>query len=103
MARWLGRLQRPSKPATAHIRGMAVLPAWQGHSIAEHLLRAAERDLVSVGCTHLTLDTTIPLQRAIRFYERIGFVATGRVTDFFGMSLHEYAKPLSLHSRSGSE
>jgi ribosomal protein S18 acetylase RimI-like enzyme len=77
-----------------HLRGMAVLPAWQGHSVAEHLLSAVEHDLVSAGCTRLTLNTTIPLQRAIRFYERNGFVATGAVTDFFAMPLHEFAKPL---------
>jgi len=79
-----------------HLRGMAVLPAWQGKSVAEHLLRAAESDLATAGCARVTLDTTIPLQRAIRFYERNGFAATGEVSDFFGMPLHEYAKALSL-------
>ena len=31
---------------------------------------------------------------AIRFYERNGYVASGRVGDFFGMPLYEYLKPL---------
>ncbi len=77
-----------------HLRGMAVLPAWQGRFIAEHLLRAVEDDLVAAGCERVTLDTTLPLQRALRFYERNGFVPSGRVTDFFGMRLYEYAKIL---------
>ena len=77
-----------------HLRGMAVRPSWQGHSIAAHLLSAVEHDLVAAGCERLTLDTTLPLQRAMRFYQRNGFVASGRVTDFFGMPLHEYVKPL---------
>lgn len=77
-----------------HLRGMAVLPAWHGHGIAEQLLRAAEKDLLAVGCVRITLDTTVPLQRAIRFYQRNGFVASGRVTDFFGMDLYEYVKVL---------
>jgi len=79
-----------------HLRGMAVLPAWQGHLVAELLLRAAEADLAAAGCARLTLNTTIPLRRAIRFYERNGFVATGTVTDFFGMPLHEFAKTLEF-------
>ena len=40
------------------------------------------------------LDTTEPLQRAVRFYLRHGFRASGRVTDFFGMPLFEYLKIL---------
>jgi ribosomal protein S18 acetylase RimI-like enzyme len=77
-----------------HLRGMAVLPAWQGHFIADHLLRAVEEDLMEGGCERLTLGTTLPLERAIRFYERNGFLRSGRVTDFHGMPLHEFVKPL---------
>jgi len=79
-----------------HLRGMAVLPAWQGTRVASALLQTAERELLRNGCTYLTLDTTEPLQRAIRFYERHGFSATGRISDFFGMQLYEYSKSLSL-------
>jgi ribosomal protein S18 acetylase RimI-like enzyme len=77
-----------------HLRGMAVRPEWQGHAIAEELLRAAEDEMRTAGCSRITLDTTAPLERAIRFYLRHGYVSTGRVTDFFGMPLHEYAKHL---------
>jgi hypothetical protein len=35
-----------------------------------------------------------PLERAIRFYRKNGFVPTGVVIDFFGMPLYEYGKPL---------
>jgi ribosomal protein S18 acetylase RimI-like enzyme len=76
-----------------HLRGMAVNPAWQGHGIAEKLLLTAEKDLLASGCTRVNLDTTIPLQRAIRFYQKNGFVPTGRVSDFFGMPLYEFTKP----------
>lgn len=77
-----------------HLRGMAVRPAWQGRRIADQLLLVAENDLITAGCVRITLDTTVPLQRAIRFYQRNGFVPSGRVTDFFGMPLYEYVKPL---------
>ena len=77
-----------------HLRGMAVLPSAEGSGVGAELLAAAERFLARQGCSRITLDTTQVLRRAIRFYERNGYVATGRVDDFFGMSLYEYAKDL---------
>jgi ribosomal protein S18 acetylase RimI-like enzyme len=77
-----------------HVRGMAVYPAFQGSGVARQLLDAAERELKALGCSRVTLDTTQPLERAIRFYERCGYRATGVVRDFFGMPLFEYAKDL---------
>jgi GNAT superfamily N-acetyltransferase len=77
-----------------HLRGMAVLPGWQGTELASSLLAAAEAELRRSGCKRVTLDTTTPLGRAIRFYQRHGFAASGRVTDFFGMELFEYTKSL---------
>jgi GNAT superfamily N-acetyltransferase len=75
-----------------HLRGMAVLSQWQGHGIAERLLAAIESHLQSQGCKRITLDTTEPLKRAARFYERNGYRLSGRVTEFFGMPLYEYVK-----------
>jgi GNAT superfamily N-acetyltransferase len=77
-----------------HLRGMAVLPSAEGSGVGARLLGTAERYLARRGCSRVTLDTTQVLQRAIRFYERNGYAATGRVTDFYGMPLYEYAKNL---------
>jgi GNAT superfamily N-acetyltransferase len=77
-----------------HLRGMAVLPQAQGAGAASALLHAAEEELRSSGCTRVTLDTTEPLQRAVRFYARHGYAPSGKVANFFGMPLHEYAKSL---------
>jgi GNAT superfamily N-acetyltransferase len=82
------------KPDEAHVRGMAVRPAWHGHGVAQILLDRVEAEARAVGCLRLSLDTTAPLTRAVRFYERNGFRASGRVADFFGMPLFEYVKPL---------
>jgi ribosomal protein S18 acetylase RimI-like enzyme len=79
-----------------HLRGMAVLPEWLGRGIAGKLLRTAEADLAQQGCSRINLDTTDPLQRAMRFYEKHGYRRSGRTTDFFGMPLHEYVKELEL-------
>jgi GNAT superfamily N-acetyltransferase len=81
-------------PGEGHIRGMAVRPEWQGRGVAGRLLAAAEEELRARGCGRVSLDTTAPLKRAVRFYERNGYRASGRVADFFGMPLFEYVKPL---------
>ena len=77
-----------------HLRGMAVLPDWQGTGVASALLRTAEVELRKNGCGYVTLDTTAPLVSAVRFYTKNGYSASGRVADFFGMPLYEYRKLL---------
>ena len=81
-------------PSEGHLRGMAVPTQWQGRGIAPRLLDAIENHLRNKGCTRISLDTTEPLQRAMRFYESNGYHRTGKVTDFFGMPLVEYVKDL---------
>lgn len=77
-----------------HLRGMAVLPEWQGTGVASALLEAAEAELRNQNRKRVTLDTVEPLARAMRFYERHGFTRSGRVRDFFGMPLREWVKLL---------
>ena len=75
-----------------HLRGLAVSPDWQGKGVAQRLLESIESQLSAAGCHTVSLDTTTPLSRAIALYERNGYRASGVVTDFFGMPLHEYRK-----------
>jgi ribosomal protein S18 acetylase RimI-like enzyme len=77
-----------------HLRGMAVFPEHLGRGFAEKLLHTAESELARQGCARVTLGTTEPLQRAMHFYEKLGYRRSGKTADFFGMSLHEYAKEL---------
>jgi ribosomal protein S18 acetylase RimI-like enzyme len=88
----VGTIASSVEGVEAHLRGMAVRPASQGRGIADQLLFTAERDLIASGCARITLDTTMPLRRAIRFYQKHRFAPTGRITDFFGMPLYEYGK-----------
>ena len=85
---------KKSNDQEGHLRGMAVLPEYQGTGVAASLLAAAEAELKRQGCSRATLDTTEPLQRATRFYEKQGFRSSGRISDLFGMPLHEYVKQL---------
>ena len=75
-----------------HLRGMAVLPAWQGRGVASALLTTGEQHLKASTCSRVSLDTTEPLRRAAAFYACHGYTASGKVSDFFGMRLIEYVK-----------
>jgi hypothetical protein len=55
-------------------------------------LESIENEPREAGCSLVTLDTAAPLARAIRFYERNGYVRSGVVSDFFVMALYEYQK-----------
>jgi GNAT superfamily N-acetyltransferase len=95
----VGTIGAAVRGAEGHIRGMAVAPSSQGGGVADQLLEAIERELTTAGCSFVTLDTTAPLARAIRFYERNGYVRSGTVSDFFGMPLYEYVKSLPSTKR----
>jgi GNAT superfamily N-acetyltransferase len=90
----VGTIGCAANGSEGHLRGMAVLPDWQGTGVALALLQTAEAELKKNGCGYVSLDTTAPLIRAVRFYSRNGYSASGRVTDFFGMPLYEYRKLL---------
>ena len=81
-------------PEEGYIRGMAVLPEWQGKGVAQRLMETVENEVRDRGCKRVSLDTTDPLQRAIHFYEKRGYRRTGNIEDFFGMPLHEFTKEL---------
>lgn len=90
----VGTIGCAANGSEGHLRGMAVLPDWQGIGVALALLQTAEAQLKKNGCGYVSLDTTAPLIRAVRFYARNGYAASGRETDFFGMPLYEYRKLL---------
>ncbi|HXJ86071.1 MAG TPA: GNAT family N-acetyltransferase [Candidatus Binatia bacterium] len=93
-ARIVGTIGCVARGTDGHLRGLAVLPEWQGTGVATGLLEAAEAELRARRCCCITLETTEPLKRAVRFYEKHGYSASGRVSDFFGMRLFEYSKVL---------
>jgi len=84
----------PIEPQHGHIRGMAVVPSWQGRGVAARLLRRALDELRAAGCSRVTLETTAVLVRAASFYEAHGFARTGRARDFFGMTVYEFERSL---------
>jgi GNAT superfamily N-acetyltransferase len=77
-----------------HLRGMAVRPEYQGQGIAGLLIESAEEELRRQECVRVTLNTTQPLRKAVRFYESRGYRINGRTRDLFGMPLTEHEKSL---------
>jgi ribosomal protein S18 acetylase RimI-like enzyme len=90
----IGTVAYKAENGEGHIRGVAVRPEWHGSGIARMLLDQVESDLRELHCRVITLDTTRPLQRAIRFYERNGFRATGEIASFFDMNFFAYRKEI---------
>ena len=90
--RVVGTLACAAKGDEGHLRGMAVLPDWQGSGVASALLQAAETEIRNKRCKRVTLNTTEPLERAMGFYARHGFTRSGRTKDFFGMPLCGWIK-----------
>jgi GNAT superfamily N-acetyltransferase len=80
--------------AHGHLRGMAVLPSFQGRGVGRRLLAAAVRRARAGGTDRLTLETTEPLVRAERFYQRYGFRSTGHTRRWGGMRLFEFERVL---------
>ena len=90
----VGTISGASHGEEGHLRGMAVLPAWRGTGTAAMLLEAIEDWLRNRGCRRVRLDTTEPLEAAIAFYEKHEYRRSGKVSDFFGMRLIEFVRPL---------
>jgi len=78
----------------AHIRGMGLKPDFAGSGVGKQLLQFVEIEAKKHGSTKLSLDTTAPLTRAITFYVRNGFRASGTVGNYFGLELFEYVKDI---------
>jgi ribosomal protein S18 acetylase RimI-like enzyme len=64
-----------------YIRGMAVLQQARGQRIGNLLFELIQEYAKEKGCTKLVLSTTPFLDRAIRLYERLGFVRTDEGPD----------------------
>lgn len=79
---------------SGHLRGMAVVPEWQGSGVAQALLDRAVAEIREGGGRRVTLRTTEPLARAVRFYTRNGFRPSGTLADFHGMVVVERFRQL---------
>jgi len=78
-----------------YVRGMAVLPQARGQRIGNLLFELIQEYAKEKGCSKLVLSTTPFLDRAIRLYERLGFVRTSEGPhDLYGTPLFTMEKAL---------
>ncbi|MGH9972033.1 MAG: GNAT family N-acetyltransferase [Pyrinomonadaceae bacterium] len=89
----VGTVSTVSQGSDINIRSMAVLPKARGQKIGKELLGYIEDSALEKNYKRLTLSTTPFLDRAIRRYERFGFVRLG-VDDLHGTPLITMAKTL---------
>jgi GNAT superfamily N-acetyltransferase len=91
---------RPITPGLAHLWQLFVVPDWWGSGIAHRLHEAAITEMRARGYGAARLYTPSGHVRAKRFYERRGWVASGREdnTDL-GLALTEYRLGLDPPAR----
>jgi GNAT superfamily N-acetyltransferase len=68
-----------TEPDDRHVVSMWVHPAHRGHGVADLLVETLADWAVADGARTLSLWVVIGNDRARRFYERCGFVATGEI------------------------
>jgi putative acetyltransferase len=101
----VGTVSAVSKGAGLYVRGMAVLPVARGRHVGDLLLQCVENFASANAQSHLFLSTTPFLARAIRLYERWGYLPTREGPhDLFGTPLFTMVKDLDeTHDRSNHQ
>ncbi len=80
-------LEEDAEGRTGYIITLDVEPAQRRKGIAGILMREVERQARMDGCAALVLHVFAGNEAAIRFYDRVGFVRSHRVEDFYGVGL----------------
>ena len=68
----------PGTLDTTVIFAVYVTPAWRGRGVLDQLVDAVAEWSRAMGRPHLELEVIVGNDRAVRAYERLGFVDTGR-------------------------
>ncbi len=91
----VGTVSVVPKKDSLYIRSMAILPEARGTRIGERLLREIEDYAIVHNYRKLSLNTAPFLKRAVRLYEKFGFVQQGS-DDLFGTLLLTMVKNLEF-------
>jgi ribosomal protein S18 acetylase RimI-like enzyme len=94
-----------ASPSTGEILAVYVDPGHWGTGIGRLLCENAERHLLSVGCTEMTLWVLRDNQRAVRFYRSFGFfldIGPEKTLERGGKSLIEIRFRKPFVDRSGT-
>ena len=69
-----GAYREPETPELMHLVAVWVVPEWRGSGVADSLIETICAWAASVGATHITAEVTDSNHRALRVYNRLGFV-----------------------------
>ena len=80
----------------AYIQTLEVLPEWRGQGVGEELMRRIESSACAAGSQGIWLHVDPSNTDAVRLYERLEYVFSGRREDYYGLGRPAllYAKPL---------
>jgi ribosomal protein S18 acetylase RimI-like enzyme len=85
---------RPLDAHEAEVKRLYVRPAFRGSGLGERLVRAVIDRASRAGYRALRLDTLGTMDRAMRLYERLGFVETGPYHAATLPGMRWYRRPL---------
>jgi predicted GNAT family acetyltransferase len=72
-----GGMAAPGEPALTVIFAVYLTPAWRGSGLLRELVESVAAWSCAAGRTELLLEVVVGNDRAVRSYERLGFVDTG--------------------------
>ncbi|MGN6325935.1 GNAT family N-acetyltransferase [Pseudolysinimonas sp.] len=93
---WIGQMVVMLEPPPPTLVGVYVDPRRRGDGTAERLLEVLAAEVRATGATTLRLQVGEGNDRARRFYERMGFVATGDVERIPGHPVAEHEMLLAF-------
>ena len=85
-----------SGPRQVRVLLLAVHPQYRGHGLGTRLLWNFMEGAVAISADSITLEVRVSNQRAVAFYQRMGFSITGLIPNYYkdGESAHFMMRPL---------
>lgn len=90
------------RPGAGHILTLDVHPSWRGRGIGRRLLSELISGLAERGARRVALEVDVGNSGAIAFYRRLGFVADGRLADYYGPGRDGWRMSMALTGAQGS-
>jgi len=89
-----------SGPRQARVLLLAVHPGFRGHGLGTRLLWEFMQGAAALPADTVTLEVRVSNQRAVVFYQRMGFTIAGLIPNYYkdGENAHFMTRPLGVGS-----
>ncbi len=81
----------------ARLYNIAIDPSFQGRGYGDRLLQECELEAARRGCHIITLEVFQENKRALRFYEKNGYIVTRNLPDYYGPGSSGFKMSKELH------